>query len=120
MSLAEGELKRRDRSWKPFTNWSNPQSDGKLAVPIAGLAPFDRPERVTAEITRLCRLCPGRAVVMLQEFAKTIEAEWRRSGQSTPWTRARAACSDAIANLITSRADSLADYRNVPSGRSRL
>jgi MoaA/NifB/PqqE/SkfB family radical SAM enzyme len=105
MSLVIGELGRRDSNWQPFANWSNLQSDGRLAVPVVGLPPFDSPQRVTAELARISRLHPGRALSMLRDFRCGIEAKSQRSERAADWADALEACSNAIA-VISSGAES--------------
>jgi hypothetical protein len=101
MSLAAGELKRRTSGWEPFSSWSNRQSNGRLAVPIPGLPPFDRPKRVAEEALRISRLPAESAMPMLRDLATGVDAVAQRSGDQQ-WAVAAAACRSSAATFSAS------------------
>jgi sulfatase maturation enzyme AslB (radical SAM superfamily) len=73
ISLIRGELENRDAEWKPKPCSASPLSDGVLATPIPGLAPFDSPERVIKEAKRMRRLDHKTRCRMLAEMGRRIQ-----------------------------------------------
>lgn len=86
LSLLRGELHNRNAEWKPPPCAPTPLSDGLLASPIPGLAPFDNPERVMQEAKRMQHLDESTRCRMLTEMAQHIAAlpdaaHWREARQ---------------------------------------
>ena len=81
ISLMGGELDKRGAAWRPIPYVASPLSDGLLAAPLPGLAPFARPEQVAAEARRMQALDRATRHRMLQEMKTRIitkldVAEW--------------------------------------------
>jgi len=75
LSLIRSELDSRDPDWHPRLENLNHHTDGLLAAPIPGIAPFDDPNRVLAEASRMTRfLSPESAARMHQDMLARIEA----------------------------------------------
>jgi sulfatase maturation enzyme AslB (radical SAM superfamily) len=53
LSLIRGELDSRGPGWQPIISNCNQACDGFLAAPLAGLAPFETPEKVSCEAGRI-------------------------------------------------------------------
>lgn len=81
ISLMASELDKRGAAWKTVPCEVSPLSDGLLATPILGVAPFTRPEDVAAEALRMQALDTATRHRMLQEMKTRIMtkldlAEW--------------------------------------------
>ena len=72
ISLIRGELENRNAEWKPKPCAASPLSDGLLATPMPGLAPFDFPERVVKEAKRMRVLDDKTRCQMLAEMERRI------------------------------------------------
>lgn len=87
ISLVKDELERRTPDWKPFFGNMNHQCDGLLAAPLPGIAPFDRPERVEREATRIVD-CLGMesAARMIRDMMTTASSlsgpQWEAAARS--------------------------------------
>jgi pyruvate-formate lyase-activating enzyme len=65
LSLVESELASRGPGWKPSLTNLNLASDGHLAAPRPGVAPFETPDAVTAEVARIERMVNVRTAARL-------------------------------------------------------
>jgi organic radical activating enzyme len=75
LSLIRGELESRKPDWKPVMTLVNLASDGLLAAPRPGLAPFDVPDMVTNEAERIVTMVDKRtAARMLKEMVTRVQA----------------------------------------------
>ena len=84
LSLIRSELERRGPDWAPVLENLNHQSDGLLATPIAGVPPFDDPQRLLLEIRRMVRyLSNESAARMLLELRAGVRADPPGPGWST-------------------------------------
>jgi len=75
LTLIRGELESRGADWKPPGGPLNLASDGHLAAPRPGVAPFAAPARVAREAQRIARTLDNRtAVRMLKEMSARAKA----------------------------------------------
>jgi sulfatase maturation enzyme AslB (radical SAM superfamily) len=100
MSLVSGELRRRAAGGSALAGRLNLQCDSKLAVPIPGLSPFDKAQRVRAEIARIGRLRTSTAIPMLTSLADRIERHAQTVRRRRKWLRTRDLCSSTLEGLV--------------------
>ncbi len=68
MSLVAGEIARRNRPIIAIDGPMNAECDGVLAAPIPGLAPFNTPDRMFRELSRIADLNGGTRERMLSSI----------------------------------------------------
>ncbi len=89
LSLIRSEIASRTPAWTPTLTNLNLASDGLLAAPRPGLAPFDTPERVVAEARRMVRtLDRDTAARMIRDMLVRMRAladsdAWRAAARDT-------------------------------------
>lgn len=65
LSLLRSEIATRSETWQPVMQNLNRSTDGLLAAPRPGIAPFDTPDAVAHEVARIQRLLPAATGVRL-------------------------------------------------------
>jgi hypothetical protein len=77
LSLVRGELNSRGPDWRAVMTNRNLSSDGLLAAPRPGLAPFETPEKVAKEGERIVRMLDKEtAERMLNEMLARYPPGW--------------------------------------------
>ena len=75
LSLIRSELSSRGPDWQPLNTNLNEASDGRLAAPRPGVAPFETPQKMDAEADRIVRtLDASTAVCLIGEIVTRLRA----------------------------------------------
>ncbi len=97
ISLCRGELEGRGPNWEPVLASLNHETDGLLAAPRPGVAPFESPDAVATEANRIVDLIGGEAASrMLDDMLTRLrnlpdQHEWVPTAKKLEHMRARLA-----------------------------